>query len=108
MKKVNLNEVLKRNFHIKKAKNLAVIGKKQLPVLVQDINGEWIESGRLAPIYDGQRTYAFRVVDNKLEFNFIGDSVKYLHSCLCDKAYKHDNKIILPQGLGEGYVILTL
>lgn len=108
MKKIKIEETLKKNFCIKKAKSLAAIGKKQLPVLVQDDNGKWIPSGRSAPSYDGQRTYTFRVVDNKLEFGFIGDPVKYLHSCLCNRAYTYEDKIILPQGLGQGYVIITL
>lgn len=108
MKRVILNEVLKKNFCIKKVKSLAIISRKELPVLVQDSNGNWIPSGRLAPSYDGQQTYDFRIVDNKLEFNFLGDPVKYQHSCLCDRAYMYDDKIILPQGLGNGYVVLTL
>ena len=108
MEKIKIDEILEKNFYIKKIKNLAVMAKEQLPILVQDRNGDWVPSGELAPIYDGPKTYGFRVVGSKLEFHFIGDPIKYQHSCSCDRAYKYENRIILPQGCGEGYVVITL
>lgn len=108
MKKVELVEVLKKNFHVKKIKNLAVAGKKESPVLVQDSNGKWVNSGVTATIPDGKKVHRYRINDNKLEFTFLGDSVEFLNSCICTRAYMYENKIILPQGLGGGYVILTI
>lgn len=108
MKKVNLKEVLKRNFHIKKVNNLALAGREEVAVLVQDSKGKWKNSGISATIPDGQKVHRFRVVGDKLEFSFLGDSIEFLHSCICKKTYMCDNgNIILPQGYGEGYVVLT-
>ena len=111
MEKIKIDEngkILGKNFYIKKIKNLAVVGKKQMPVFIQDSSNNWIPSGANAPIYDGQKTHKFRVVGNKLEFHFIGSPIEYLHSCSCERAYKFDNRIILPQGYGDGYVVITL
>lgn len=108
MKKVNLKEVLKRNFYIKKVKSLSVAGRDEVAVLVKYPGGVWHPSDIVLKISDGQKAHRFRVVDDKLEFTFLGDSVEFLNSCLCARAYMYDNgKIILPQGLGGGYVILT-
>lgn len=108
MKKIEIAEVLKKNFCIKKVNSLRVVGKKETDVLVKFPGNLWFKSGMVAPISDGQKVHRFRINDGKLEFTFLGDSVEYLHSCMCKKAYMYDNgKIILPQGLGGGYVVLT-
>ena len=107
MKKIDLKEVLKKNFHIKKISRLSQAGKKEVPVLVLGAGG-WIPSGTLADIPDGRKVHKFRITGETLEFHFLGDPIEYLHSCRCERAYLHGSKIILPQGLGEGYVIITL
>lgn len=108
MKKVNLAEVLKKNFHIKKVKSLQVVGKKETAVLVKYPGNVWFKSGLTATIPDGKKVNRFRIVGGVLEFGFLGDPIEYLHSCICKKAYMYDNKIILPQSYGQGYVVITL
>lgn len=107
MKKVKLAEVLKKNFYIKKVNKLSVAGKKQSPVLVKYPGNVWYPSGIVADIPDGKKVHRFRIIDDKLEFTFIGEPLEFMNSCICARAYTYDNKIILPQGLGGGYVVLT-
>ena len=108
MKKIELSEVLKKNFSIKKVNNLRAAGKKKAPVMVEYPGNVWFPSGILADIPDGKKVHRFRIAGNKLEFSFLGDPIEYLHSCICIRAYMYENRIIIPQGYGDGYVVITI
>lgn len=108
MEKIKIDEVLKKNFHIKKISRLAIAGKKEVPVLVQYPGNVWFKSGLTAKVSDGKKVHRWRVLGDTLEFHFLGDPIEFIHSCKCERAYLYDNKIILPQGYGEGYVVITL